>query len=95
MRRIRDVVVACLLMVSVPVGCASRSTTTTTEERVRYPADGTGQPSDTVVGRRTTTKTVTGPRPAPRGVLSTAVHVVGELLALPFRLIGGLIRWLF
>lgn len=33
--------------------------------------------------------------PEPRGVLSTAVHVVGELLALPFRLVGGLLRLIF
>jgi hypothetical protein len=28
-------------------------------------------------------------------VLSTTVDVIGEIIALPFRLIGGLIRFIF
>ena len=31
----------------------------------------------------------------PRGVLSTTVHFIGEILALPFRLVGGLLRAIF
>jgi hypothetical protein len=31
----------------------------------------------------------------PRGVLSTTVHFIGEVLALPFRLVGSLLRAIF
>ena len=64
-------------------GCSSHSRTVTTETR-EYP------PS---VERRTETTTET--RSESGGVLSSTVDVVGEVLALPFRAVGGLIRGIF
>ena len=40
-------------------------------------------------------ETVREGEPRPQGVLSGLVHVVGEVLALPFRLVGGLLRVIF
>jgi hypothetical protein len=48
----------------------------------------------TTVKREATTETETKSESG-GGVLSTIVDVVGEVLALPFRLVGGLIRALF
>jgi hypothetical protein len=51
-----------------------------------------GEP--TVVERETTVKTVETPEES-GGLLSGTVNVVGEVLALPFRAAGGLIRVVF
>jgi len=62
-----------------------RSTTTVSD------ADGT----DRTVERTSTTRVVRTDEDAPRGVLSTTVHFIGEIIALPFRIVGGLIRAIF
>ena len=57
---------------------------------------GTIGSSDTVlVDKQTTTTTVTETPQEPRGILSTTFHVLGEVIALPFRLIGALFRAIF
>ena len=90
MRRVIRLTAAGLLALSLSAGCASRTTTVRTKEQVRYPAGGAEWPSKPRVAETETTTTTT--RHEPRGVLSTAVHVAGEIVALPFRLIGGLLR---
>jgi len=67
------------------LGCSTQTRTVTTETR-EYPSDRT-------VDRRTETTTET--RGESGGVLSSTVDVVGEVLALPFRAVGGLIRGIF
>ena len=98
MRRVIRLPAACVLVLGLlAVGCASRTKTMRTEKQVQYPAEATQRSSPTVVMERETTNvttTTTAPREAP-GVFSTVVHLVGEVLALPFRLIGGLVRLLF
>ena len=95
MRHVLCLAVCGVLMVSGLTGCASgRTTTTKTEERVQR--SGTSAPQSSagvLVGSETTTVTKT--EQEPRGILSTAVHVVGEIIALPFRLVGGLLRAIF
>ena len=59
------------------------------------PADASQPPTQPVVIEQRPTSTTTTTHREPQGVLSTAVHVVGELLILPFRLVGGLIRLVF
>jgi hypothetical protein len=79
--------VACSILMIVALltgfGCSTHSRTVTTETR-EYP------PS---VEQRTETTTET--RSESGGVLSSTVDVVGEVIALPFRAVGGLIRGIF
>jgi len=79
-----------ILALSLGVGCASNSKTVRTET-VEYPA---GQASPGVVERQTTTATETQ-NGSSGGILSGTVNVIGEILALPFRLVGGLFRIIF
>jgi hypothetical protein len=51
-------------------------------------------PTETTTVTKETTETETQTEHR-GGVLSTVVDVVGEILALPFRLVGGLIRAIF
>lgn len=90
--------VLCILVLvtcSLAPGCASNSKTVRTET-VEYPA-GTS-PSDgeaRVVERQTTTETKSDSSSGGGGILSGTVNLVGEIIALPFRLVGGLIRLIF
>lgn len=86
--RCRLVLAGWLIVLAAAPGCARREVSTVRTER-------TIEPPSVVVEQETTTVTKTGTPQEPRGVLSTTVHVLGELLALPFRLVGGLIRLLF
>jgi|LQYC01.1.fsa_nt_gi hypothetical protein len=79
-------------------GCATQSATTKSETITTYPESDivgteqlTGQ--SVVVEKKTTTTTET--KDEPQGVLSTTVNIVGEAIALPFRIVGGLIRAIF
>ena len=67
---------------SVTVATTSGGTTTVT-------TPGTGTQS--VVSERTTVRE----RGEERGFLSGTVHVIGQILALPFKLIGGLFEVIF
>lgn len=83
----------CLSLWISAIGCGGYTKTVIVEERVARPAqEPTAQPSEAAVVRRTeTVKT----RHEPRGVLSTTLHIVGEIVALPFRLISWLIEAVF
>lgn len=92
MRYVLYMVMAGTLLVSGPLGCASsRTTTVKTEERVQRP----GAMVSTEGVKETTTTTVTKTPQESRGVLSTAVHFLGEVISWPFRLVGSLLRALF
>ncbi len=56
-------------------------------------------PGEIVEERVTTTRNVETvealDEDQPRGVLSTTVHFIGEIVALPFRLVGALLRAIF
>ena len=73
------------VLLTTGVGCSTQTRTLTSETR--------DYPSDRVVDRRTETTTET--RGESGGVLSSTVDVVGEVIALPFRAVGGLIRGIF
>jgi hypothetical protein len=72
-----------IVVLTTGFGCSTHSRTVTTETR-DYPAG---------VDRRTETTTETQSESG--GVLSSTVDVVGEVIALPFRAVGGLIRGIF
>jgi len=73
------------VLLTMGTGCSTQTRTVTTET--------TEHPSDRVVDKRTETTTET--RGESGGVLSSTVDVVGEVLSLPFRAVGGLIRGIF
>ena len=95
MRHVLYLVTAGMLLVSGPLGCASsRTTSAKTEERVQRPGAMVG--TDGVrVGTKTTTTTVTHTPQESRGILSTTIHFLGEVISWPFRLVGALLRALF
>lgn len=67
----------------------------TVERRTVTTADGNPATVDRVDSTSTTRVDVDDDDDEPRGVLSTTVHFIGEILALPFRLVGGLLRAIF
>jgi len=100
-----------VLFVFVGLGCASTHKTTKTETVVSQsngvatnPAGQntvttvttTGdQQNRAVVEKSETTTTTTENKGGHPGILSSTVHAIGWVIALPFRLIGGLIGWIF
>ncbi|MDP2653193.1 MAG: hypothetical protein Q8Q08_04085 [Candidatus Omnitrophota bacterium] len=97
-----------MLFISVGCGCASTHKTTTTETTVTtspsadYEAEVRNnegyiirhQDEGAVEKSEATTSTTESSSGHP-GVLSSAVHAIGWVIALPFRLVGGLIGWIF
>ena len=79
-------VVGCFLVLSLGAGCSTQTKTVTSETR-QYP-------SEAAVEYRTET-TTTETRGESGGVLSSTVDVVGDVLALPFRAVGGLLKGIF
>lgn len=81
----------------VATGCAqhTRTRVTRTEEVVRRPVQtqttNLSAEERTVVEKESTTAV----QQEPRGILSSTVHVVGEILALPFHLVAGLLKLIF
>jgi len=94
MRQVLYLVTAGLLLVSGPLGCASsRTTIVKTEERVQRPGAMVGTEGARV--SKETTTTVTQTPQESRGILSTTIHVLGEIISWPFRVVGALLRALF
>lgn len=75
-----------LILVAGLAGCSTHRTTT---QEVAYDRR-TGEP--VTVERHTTTTTESS---GDTGVLSGTVNVVGEVISLPFRAVGGLLRAIF
>jgi len=73
--------------VAVNTGCSS-TTTTHTVERPATNEEGAPQTETTT----TETHETSGPGV---GILSGTIHVIGMILALPFKIIGGLIELIF
>ena len=89
---------ALISVVALGTGCATQRAITKSEMITTHPQSGdvgAEQPpgQSVVVEKETTTTTET--REDPQGVLSTTVNVVGEVIALPFRIVGGLLRAIF
>lgn len=79
-------ITSCILVLSLCAGCSTQTRSVTTETR-QYPEEAA------VESRTETTTTET--RGESGGVLSSTVDVVGEVLSLPFRAVGGLLRGIF
>jgi hypothetical protein len=98
MRKNGLLVVAVLFCLLAP-GCASTQKTVKTETTESYQKEmapdeevrNTG-----IVEKSETTSTTTEAKAAGHpGILSSTVHAIGWVIALPFRLVGGLLRIIF
>lgn len=85
--------------------------TTTTKTTATYPADegnkgylknstrvaASNDQQDNLVTQEseTTTSTSTEAKAGHQSILGTTLHAIGWVIALPFRLVGGLIGWVF
>ncbi|MBI2964220.1 MAG: hypothetical protein HYY35_10735 [Deltaproteobacteria bacterium] len=90
MRQIATVLLALMLALgagTATIGCSSHTTTTT--RTIDQSGDG-----GTVRSETTTTESTDGSGPH-FGILSGTVKAVGFVLALPFKLVGGLISIIF
>jgi hypothetical protein len=88
MRKSLSLFLALFLFVVVGAGCASNTKTVRTETSMYRP----GEPT---VEKETTIKTTETPEGSSGGILSGTVNVIGEIIALPFRAVAGLIRVIF
>jgi hypothetical protein len=91
-----------ILFVFVVLGCASTRKTTKTETVVTQSnaapnpeGQNTASTVSTSTDKQTTTSTTTENKGGHPGIISSTVHAIGWVIALPFRLIGGLIEWIF
>ena len=84
--------------------------TTTTQTTVTYPAAkgnkgylkntrtvaaSNDQQNNPVTRESETTTTTTDTKAEHQGILGATLHAIGWVIALPFRLVGGLIGWIF
>ncbi|MGH7827047.1 MAG: hypothetical protein ACREQ7_17970 [Candidatus Binatia bacterium] len=90
MVKLTTVFLSALLMTTLAAGCATDQRVHT--ETVQYEDQRRGEP--VAVERRTTTTTETSTS-EDTGVVSGTANVIGEVLALPFRAVGGLLRAIF
>lgn len=86
MQRLSNLCLSLLLVAGLAGGCSTQRTTT---QEVSYDRR-TGEP--VAVERQTTTTTEST---EDSGVLSGTVNVIGEVISLPFRAVGGLVRAIF
>jgi len=95
-----------ILIVSVGLGCASTHKTTTTETTTTYPNEAAayeGEQRTTTnvphnkgyLYKSETTETTTETKTERPGVLSSTLHAIGYVMALPFIIVGGLFRIIF
>lgn len=82
------------LSLGVAAGCATRSVKSVETETAQHAAARNQEASEPVLAEKQTTET-TKTEGESFGLLSGAVHVAGQVLALPFRLAGGLIGLIF
>jgi hypothetical protein len=78
--------VSSLLLVNIAAGCATH--TTVERQSVQYSDPATTE-------RTTTTTTTTQTSSEDTGILSGTVNIIGEVISLPFRAVGGLVRAIF
>jgi hypothetical protein len=93
MRAIATLLLALMLALgagAATIGCSSQTTTTT--ETVEHSPNPDGTTTTTEV---TKTEQHSDDDGAHFGILSGTVHLIGQILALPFKLIGGLFSVIF
>jgi hypothetical protein len=96
-RKVMESIAIALFTLSVLNGCSTQSAKTVeTEKTVQYAAERDPPRNEPVVTEKQTTKTEETKREGQSaGLLSGTVNVVGQAIALPFRLVAGLIELAF
>lgn len=96
MKSIAYLTLSLFFALSLLAGCATQTTTKTvkTETIIQHAKETTEDTAEPVAVERQTTETTTTEGQSV-GLLSGAVHVAGQVLALPFRAVGGLISSIF
>lgn len=101
MRKTAHLYIVFLLLLSLGGGCAAH-TTKTYKTTVQYPAESAEDQTEVAQHPKAqgavetrTEETTTETQGESLGLLSGTVRVVGQALALPFRLVGGLISLAF
>ena len=89
----RGFILGSLIILSCASGCASHTRTVRTD--VVTTPEGRVYSSEPVVVEHQTTTTETTDRGGCGGVLSCTVDVAGEVVALPFRAVGGVLSAIF
>jgi hypothetical protein len=89
MRTVITITLSLVISALLTVGCVTNAKTVRTEESVY----GAGPPA--TVERETTVTTTEESPEQSGGVLSGTVNVIGEVIALPFRAVGGLVSAIF
>lgn len=97
LRRVTENILIALFSLSIVAGCSTQSTKTVeTNKTVQYSTETDQAPQPVVMEQQTTkTEERTKNEGQSAGLLSGTVHVVGEVLALPFRTVAGLINLAF
>lgn len=88
MRTLMNLFFVLFFLVFIGVGCAGNTKTVRTET-MHYPTTAP------IVEEKETTVTTTEPAGSSGGIVSGAVNVLGEVIALPFRAVGGLLSVIF
>lgn len=87
MLKTSNLLLSLVLVAGLAAGCSTQRTTT---QEIAYDRQS-GEP--VTVERHTTTTSESTTEDT--GVLSSTVNVIGEVIALPFRAVGGLLRAIF
>lgn len=101
MRKVVALFAVLVFVLSFGMGCSTYSKTVRTEtvqyppETVQGPTHVDERPKEPLVVEKRKEETTTETKDESVGLLSGTVHVVGQALALPFRLVGGLIGVIF
>ena len=96
-RKVAESFAIALFALSVLNGCSTQTAKTVeTEKTVQYAAERDPAQHEPVVTEKHTTKTEETKREGQSaGLLSGTVNVIGQAIALPFRLVAGLIELAF
>lgn len=97
-RRVTDSIFITLLSLTILAGCSTQSAKTVeTQKTVHYATENDPARPQPVVTEKQTARTeeTTKNEGQSFGLLSGTVHVVGEVIALPFRTAAGLINLAF
>jgi hypothetical protein len=94
MRKATNLLVSSLFGLAVLAGCSTEGKVTRTETVYEPTHAGEPPPDSARVTKVESTETHTGSGGEP-GVVSGTVDLVGKTVALPFRIVGGLVDFVF
>ncbi len=84
-----------VVFILIGSGCSSTTQTTKTQTTATSPDSNSSHGEDGAVLESETTTTTTEATHDSPGILSSTLHAVGYVLALPFIIVGGLLKMIF